>query len=220
MPIHLATQSVGDALVDSLRERILTEDIKAGVPVTETSVAGDYEVARQTAKAAIERLVGEGLLERTAHRSARVPVLEAPQIQDLYFARGVIESRCYEILAEGTGVSDIVEATHAAFTRTAQGSDVTAIVDADVAFHRALVTSLDSTRLARAHELVINEMRLCLAQVQSHHLLDATEILAEHERILDAIRTGDSAEAKRAGLYHLSHAESKLLEHLKQHPTT
>src|SRR5690606_39487973 len=102
MTIRLATQSVGEALVASLRERILTEDIPAGVPVTEASVVEAYSVARQTAKAAIERLVAEGLLERTTHKSARVPVLDERQVKDLYFARGVIESRCYELDRKST----------------------------------------------------------------------------------------------------------------------
>ncbi|MFC5676637.1 GntR family transcriptional regulator [Aeromicrobium endophyticum] len=208
------TQSVGDALAESLRERVLTEDIKAGVPVTEASVANDYQVARQTAKAAIERLVGEGLLERTAHRSARVPVLDTSQVKDLYFARGVIESRCYELLAAERRVAPAAETAHAAFATAAAGMDVAPIVDADIEFHRALVLSLGSARLARSHALIINEMRLCLAQVQSRHLLDATEIASEHETILRAIRSGDAARAGSAGLDHLAHAEEKLLEHM------
>lgn len=216
MPIRLATQSVGDALVGSLRERILTEDIKAGVPVTETSVAGDYEVARQTAKAAIERLVAEGLLERTAHRSARVPILDVTQVRDLYFVRGVLEARCYAILSGERGVSPDVEAAHKTFAAAAGAGDVAAIVDADIAFHRALVAGVSSSRLTRAHDLIINEMRLCLAQVQSRHLLDAAEIAAEHDRIIDAIRSGDPLAASTAGLEHLAHAESELIASMTQ----
>lgn len=216
MPIHLETQSVGDALARSLRERILTEDITAGVPVTESSIAGDYGVARQTAKAAIERLVAEGLLERTAHRSARVPVLDVTQVRDLYFVRGVLEARCYAILAGKRAVSPDVEIAHQKFASAAGAGDVAAIVDADIAFHRALVAGVSSARLTRAHDLIINEMRLCLAQVQSRHLLDPAEIATEHNRIIDAIRSGDSLAASNAGLDHLSHAESELIASMTQ----
>ncbi|WP_028850605.1 GntR family transcriptional regulator [Thermocrispum municipale] len=214
MTIRLATQSVGEALVASLRERILTEDIPAGVPVTEASVVEAYSVARQTAKAAIERLVAEGLLERTTHKSARVPVLDERQVKDLYFARGVIESRCYELLAEEGKVSSDAQTAHDSFAASAEGDDLPSIVYEDVRFHRALVDSLDSPRLSRAHELIINEMRLCLAQVQSHQLLDPAEIAREHQAILDAIRDKDPRQAADAGLAHLAHAESKLLAHM------
>lgn len=214
MTIRLATQSVGEALVASLRDRILTEDIPAGVPVTEAAVAQSYSVARQTAKAAIERLVGEGLLERTTHRSARVPILDAAQVKDLYLSRGIIEARCYEVLAERAHISPEVEAAHASFLASATSGDLPRIVDEDVRFHRALVDSIGSLRLSRAHELIINEMRLCLAQVQSHHLLDPSQIAREHELIVTAIRSTSAQEAAQAGLDHLAHAESKLLVHL------
>ncbi|WP_069814668.1 GntR family transcriptional regulator [Streptomyces sp. TP-A0874] len=214
MPIRLVTQSVGDALVASLRERILTDEIRVGTAVTEASVAQKYEVARQTAKAAIERLVGEGLLERTAHRSARVPLLDEDRVRDLYFTRGVVEVRAYELLAARRLLTSEVLAAHEEFLASSTGSDVASIVQTDVAFHRALIDSLESERLTRVHSLIINEMRLCLAQVQNAHLLAPTEIAEEHESIVGAIRGGEVRRAGEVGLQHLERAQSKLLEHL------
>ncbi|MFJ8791595.1 GntR family transcriptional regulator [Streptomyces sp. NPDC102462] len=215
MAIQLVTQSVGDALVTSLRERILADEITAGTAVTEASVATEYKVARQTAKAAIERLVGEGLLERTAHRSARVPTLDETRVRDLYFARGVIEVRAYELLAAKRLLTPQALTAHEAFRTCSTGSDVAAIVQADVAFHRALIDGLDSDRLSRAHSVIINEIRLCLAQVQNAHLLAPAEIAEEHQTIITAIRDGDVTGAGEVGLEHLRHAERNLLRHLR-----
>jgi DNA-binding GntR family transcriptional regulator len=215
MPIQLMTQSVGDALVSSLRERILMDEIKAGTPLTEASVAGEYQVARQTAKAAIERLVGEGLLDRSAHRSARVPQLDEVRVRDLYFARGVIEVRGYELLAEKKLLTPDVLAAHDVCRTSARGSDVAAFVQADVAFHQALIASLGSGRLAQAHTVIINEIRLCLAQVQNAGLLAPEEIAEEHRQIIAAIRDGDAQRAGEVGLEHLEHAERNLLTHLR-----
>ncbi|MGW7295414.1 GntR family transcriptional regulator [Streptomyces xiamenensis] len=215
MPIRLATQSIGEALVASLRERILTEEIGVGTPVTEVSVARKYEVARQTAKAAIERLVAEGLLERGAHRSARVPLLGEARVRDLYFTRGVVEARAYELLAERRLLTPEVLRTYEEFRSSAAGSDVASLVQTDVAFHRALVDSLGSERLTQVHTLIINEMRLCLAQVQNAHLLPPASIAEEHERIVEAIRAGEVRRAGEEGLQHLERAQEKLLEHLR-----
>lgn len=215
MPIELSTQSVGEALVASLRERILTEDIPAGLPVTEASVAADYGVARQTAKGAIEHLVAEGLLTRTAHRSARVPVLAIGQVRDLYCARRFFESHAYDLLARKKQLSQAVHKAHESFHRAAGGDNLVTVVEADIRLHTELVRSLGSPHLERAHRLVINEMRLCLAQVQSHHLLDPTVIHREHGAILAAITDGDGERAARLGDQHLEHAEQRLLEHLR-----
>ncbi|MGV0596449.1 GntR family transcriptional regulator [Mycolicibacterium porcinum] len=215
MTFELDTRSVGEALVVSLRERILTEDIPAGRPVTEALVASDYGVARQTAKAAIEHLVAEGLLKRTAHRSARVPVLDITQVQDLYFARRFIESQTYRLLARERGYSDAARLAHNAFHAAIAGDDVVAVVEADINLHTELVRSLGSPHLDRAHRLVINEMRLCLAQVQSHNLLDPAVIHEEHSSILSAIAEGDHEGAARLGDQHLEHAEQRLLDYLR-----
>ncbi|MFD3482358.1 GntR family transcriptional regulator [Streptomyces sp. NPDC058665] len=215
MAIRLATQSIGDALVTSLRERILTDGIRVGTPVTEASVTAEYDVARQTAKAAIERLVGEGLLERTAHRSARVPSLDEARVRDLYFARGVVEVRSYQLLAEKRLLTTEVKKAHEAFRAAATGSDVARFVQTDVEFHRALIDSLGSERLSRAHGLIINEIRLCLAQVQHAHLLAPAAIMEEHESILAAIRDGEADRAGEVGRQHLEHAEGKLLSYLR-----
>ncbi|SEP85291.1 GntR family transcriptional regulator [Mycolicibacterium nivoides] len=218
MPFELSTRSVGEALVVSLRERILTEDIPAGRPVTEALVASDYGVARQTAKAAIEHLVAEGLLKRTAHRSARVPILDIAEVQDLYFARRFIESQAYGLLARQRTYSDAARQAHEAFRSAVVGEDLVTVVEADIRLHTELVHSLGSPHLDRAHRLVVNEMRLCLAQVQSHHLLDPAVIHEEHSGILTAIAEGDHDLALQLGDQHLANAEQRLLEHLGNRP--
>jgi DNA-binding GntR family transcriptional regulator len=214
MPLELKTQSVGEALIVSLRERILTEDIPAGRPVTEASVSSDYGVARQTAKAAIEHLVAEGLLQRTVHRSAKVPILDENQVKDLYFVRRFLESHAYGLLARDRLLSPTVVTAHEDFKRAADAGDLVTVVEADIRLHTYLVGSLGSPHLDRAHCLVVNEMRLCTAQVQSHHLLDPVDIHAEHDAILTAIVDGDANRAAQLGDQHLDRAERRLLEHL------
>ncbi len=50
-------------------------------------------------------------------------------------------------------------------------ADIAEIVDADIAYHRALVEALNSPRAARLHNSIIGEAHLCMAQVQVHRLL-------------------------------------------------
>lgn len=71
MALPMNVHSLIDALSESLRERILTEDLRGGTQLTEGQVARAYQVARPTARAAIERLLHQGLLRRGA-RSPKV----------------------------------------------------------------------------------------------------------------------------------------------------
>ena len=83
----LKTVSVVDALTMTLRARVLDGQIDAGVGLTETDVAAEYEVSRPTAKTAISLLVHEGLLRREAHKSAYVPELSREDVEDLFLVR-------------------------------------------------------------------------------------------------------------------------------------
>ncbi|MER6528867.1 FCD domain-containing protein [Streptomyces sp. NPDC001508] len=133
----------------------------------------------------------------------------------MYFARGVIEVWACELLAARGLLTPQALTAHEAFRTCSTGSDVAGLVQADVAFHRALIDSLESDRLSRAHSVIINEIRLCLAQVQNANLLAPAEIAEEHQKIITAIRDGDVAGAGEVGLGHLRHAERNLLEHLR-----
>lgn len=211
----LSVQSLTDALAMELRRRIFSGDLLPGHSLAEIKVAEEYNVARPTAKSAIERLVNDGLLERAAHKTAHVPLMDIPRVHDLYFSRGVIESQAYRLLAKGRTVpAEAAEANQDLFEAT----ETSALVEFDVKFHRSLVDALESPRTSSAHAKLISEIRLCLAQVQTNKLLDPRVIGTEHSSILEAIAGGDEELAAHHGWLHLEHAEFELTRHMKQFP--
>jgi DNA-binding GntR family transcriptional regulator len=78
---ELGPSSLTDALYESIRKRIVNGEIPQGEKLTEVRLATEYQVARPTAKAALERLTALGLLRRTAHKTAAVPVLDEAEIR-------------------------------------------------------------------------------------------------------------------------------------------
>ncbi|KAB2348605.1 GntR family transcriptional regulator [Actinomadura rudentiformis] len=212
---RLQATSLVDALVGELRERMLDGRLAGGTVLTETEVAGEYEVARPTAKAAIERLVSEGLLRRGTHKSARVPVFDAADVADLYFSRTLLERQVMRELAQQRLVPPAaLEAQAEIRTLGEPGGSSTAIVEPDVRFHRSLVDALGSPRLSRVHSSIMAEMRLCMAQVQAYELLRITEIADEHQAVLDAIADGAPDRADEALAFHLTRARHQLLAKL------
>lgn len=210
---RLQALSLVDALVQELRESILGGGLPGGTPLPESEVAGRYEVARPTARAAIERLVSEGLLTRGAHKTARVPVFDAADVADLYFTRTTLESQVVRELARRRLVPPAAVAAQEEI-RDAGAAWTTAIVEPDVRFHRSLVDALASPRLSRAHGALMAEMRLCMAQVQANRLLRAAEIADEHDAILTAIADGAPDRAESALTLHLDRARHELVTHL------
>lgn len=215
MASRLQARSLIDVLVVELREQILDGRIAGGTVLTETEVAGEYGVARPTAKAAIERLTSEGLLRRDAHRSARVPVFDSEDIVDLYFARTCLERQVMRELAKQRQVPAEALEAQAQIRRLAEADDTTtAVVEPDVRFHSSLIDALGSPRLSRTHTSIMAEMRLCMAQVQTYKLLRIAEIADEHQAILDAIAESDPERADEALAFHLARASQQLSTHL------
>ncbi|MCI2420882.1 GntR family transcriptional regulator [Saccharopolyspora sp. K220] len=204
-----------DAVAERLREQVLTEEIPPGVQVTESLVASRFGIARPTARAAIDRLVQEGLFRRSAHASARVPQLTATDINDLYFARGCIDREVARGLADRRTVPPQAHAALVDLLAATNQSPLLDIVAADINFHRALTDGLGSTRLTSLYNSLMGEVRLCMAQVQSKGLLTPRSIYDEHVIIASEIASGNSERAAEVVTTHLEHARVALLKNLE-----
>lgn len=211
----LGVVGVVDAVTARLRARILSGDIRSGAPLTEAAVSQSYGVARPSAKAAIEQLVAGGLLVRTAHRSARVVGIDAETVRDVYRTRARLEAAALRELALTGVVPLAARSANAELLAMPPGADP-ATVDPDLRFHTALIDALHSERTARMYRSVLDEVRLCMAQVQGRQLLDAAEIAAQHAAMLDAVEAGDGALAADLLSVHLSSAEERLVDALSR----
>lgn len=201
--------SVIDALATSLRERILSGEIAPATPLPEAELATQYNVARPTIRAVIQQLVLTGLLHREANRSAFVPRLDAYNIADLFFVRTLVESEAVRVVTSRRHRPEPAERAVQrleAFGASAKWSEV---VEADLAFHRALVTATNSRRLLRVFALLEDEIRLSIAQLKPAY--ESTVALArEHRELLTAIEDGDQKAAVALLRQHLDQAIADL----------
>ena len=217
-PVQLRVSSIVDAVEQSLREQILDQDIRSGSPVRETDVARVFNIARPTAKAAIERLVAAGLLRRDAHKSARVPTLSVEDVSDLYSTRILLESAICWSLAEHRTLPAAAVASIQELRSVPVDAPPRQFVEPDIAFHSELTRHAGGTRLGRIHGSLMQEMRLCMAQVQAHRLVPPDIIIAEHQEIADAIAGGDGTAAAMALRSHLVRARTALVAYLESSP--
>ncbi len=213
----LQVPSLVDALYAEIRERILTGEVPAGTPVTEMDLATQYSVARPTAKASMERLILEGLLHRGSHKTARVPVLDADDLRDLYHTRGLLER---EVVMELAAQGLVPEQARKSLDQLRDasgpsGPSVTEVVNLDMAFHSELVGAIHSPRLNRLYRFLAGEVRLSMAQLQANHLLSASRIASEHAAILECIERADVAGAAASVTRHIEQASARLIAYVE-----
>ena len=205
MTLELQPVSATEALARALRDRILSSDIPPGTRLPELELVRSYGVARPTVREALQLLVHQGLLQRRPNHTASVPELTPDAVGDIFFARAPIELHAVRTLAARR---EDVPAARAAVERfQALGDDVgwSDVVEADMAFHLALMDAVGSPRLARLHAALEGEIRLCIAQLRpAWHTPSA--LAEEHRQVLDGILAGSEPAAVARMREHLDKA--------------
>lgn len=215
-PFALGPSSLTEALYASLRTRIINGEISPGEKVTEQRVADEYGVARPTAKACLERLTSLGLLRRSAHRTAIVPLLDEADIKDLFFSRDAFEGSAAAHLARAQNLTKEVSRAQASMKLAVERHDFTEQVQFDIDFHWALVESVNSERLTRMYEIIAGEIHLTMGQYAAHRRTAPTTVVSEHDEIMEAISAGDEQRAQQSLSTHLNRARDRVLAQLRE----
>lgn len=88
------------SIYNSLRERILSNEITPGARLVLREVANQYDSSDIPVREALRMLERDGLVEITAYRGARVTRLTDREIRETYFVRGHLESIATGLAAE------------------------------------------------------------------------------------------------------------------------
>ncbi|MFG2576097.1 FadR/GntR family transcriptional regulator [Streptomyces sp. NPDC048481] len=197
---------------DALRARIAGGHWPVGAKLPgETTLAKDLGVGRSTVREALRALAGAGLVRPRQGAGVFVvatePVEDWPArlrraaVRDVYEVRTAVEVHAARLAARRRGPEDLaaIEAALAG-RRAAARADDTAFVDADIAFHAAVVAAARNPVLADLFAEFTPVLRrglvdlLALTGLREHEPDTGDEA---HEALLRAIRDGDAEGAAR-----------------------
>ena len=197
--------STGEAVVASLRSRILDGEIVPGARLPEAELAADLGVARPTVREAIQTLCHEGLLVRERNRSAHIPLLTREEILDLFAVRIPLECLIVRMVLQRGAPLEPAREAMTVMEALPDDAGWSKVVAADGAFHHALVSAVGSPRLERLYGALSGEIRLCVAQLRPSWA-SPSAIGREHHEVLDVLETGDVAAAEARMTAHLERA--------------
>jgi DNA-binding GntR family transcriptional regulator len=86
-------QSLGAAVVERLREKILSGELREGQQLRQDAIAAEFQISRIPVREALSHLAAEGLITIVANRGAIVSALSPEEISELFETRAVLE--CY-----------------------------------------------------------------------------------------------------------------------------
>lgn len=85
-------QSLAAAVVERLREKILSGELPEGEQLRQEAIASEYEISRIPVREALSHLAGEGFVKIVGNRGAVVAALSPDEIMQLFETRAVLES--------------------------------------------------------------------------------------------------------------------------------
>lgn len=205
--LRVVVPSVADRVADELRLQLAEGVLLPGERLTESTIAEDLGVSRNTVREAFAELAGERLVVRHPNRGVFVASLDAADIHDVYTVRRVIEVSAIR----GGGSTDRVAAVRAAVEEgklAAAANDDEGLGNANQHFHGAIVALAESRRLDTIMSQVLAEMRLFFHKAT----VDANfyrGYLKDNEEICAALEAGELDRAGDLLLAYLDRSEEK-----------
>ncbi|MDC9811090.1 GntR family transcriptional regulator [Rhizobium binxianense] len=191
-------QSLDRVASDRLRDALVSGRVAAGARLTEITLAEQFGLSRGTIRAALQRLVSEGLIVQRPYTGWEVTTLSPHDVWELGTLRASLESLAGRLAAEriDDGARSALTSAIRAMEEAARDENED-LLSADLGFHRTIVTLSGNSRLAHHYDLITNQLRLYIAS--SNHLVGIEGgIIARHYELIEPILRGDGDGAEQA----------------------
>ena len=188
--------SVRDQVRRTLTERILAGHYKPGDRLVELQIARELGTSQGSVREALRELEASRLVESEPRRGTRVRVLSLKELQDAYFARGILEQATAATAAKAfKGNFEKLRQEVQGVLDAAEAGDLGAQAAHVYAFHRMIMEAARNTVPLRLWESLAFETR---ARVRLEwEAIDMEQVKASYEAILAALEKGDSRASGR-----------------------
>lgn len=90
------TKDTATYIYDTLREKILSLEIKPGAELAETMICQEFSASRTPARTALQRLQDAGLVDIIPYQYTRASLISLSKAKQMIFLRSVMEARILE----------------------------------------------------------------------------------------------------------------------------
>ncbi len=201
-----------DEVYKSLHDAICDGTLAPGARITQEELAEQLNVSRSPVLQALRLLKHDGLLQDAPGRGLVVAPLDPTWIGHLYQVRGALDALAARLAAVQR--ARIPERLIRQGRAAAEGNDVKAMIEADIAFHRAIYEASGNPLVLETATLHWTHLRRVMGAVLQRRAGRAG-LWDEHEAIRQAILQGDEARAAQLSEEHAAVARRSLLRQLE-----
>jgi DNA-binding GntR family transcriptional regulator len=208
--------SASEKAYEVLKQRLVAGSYPPGAQLKEEHIARELGLSRTPVRAALKRLIDDGLASMDAGRGVRVAEWTDADIMETYHLRAMLEAHAAQRVAErgDTAVLATLEQLNGemAAALAKGGADMMAKLQAiNSRFHRAIVDASGSPRLKQVLATII-DMPIVVRSFFVSTRDDLEQSLQHHRDITAAIARGDAPLAAQAMQLHLKLAAHRFFQ--------
>lgn len=196
---------------DEIRSRIFDGRFQPGDRLVERDLAEMFSASRHPVREALRTLQREGLVESLPSRGLVVSTLDKRQVTDLFGIREALEVLAVREatvrIAQGTP-HHLDEALRNARTAIASG-DIDAAHAANAQFHDEIIELSGNALLQGILEPLLGRLHWLFRQI-----LDVELVIEEHQRIYEAMLSGDPERSATLAREHVLTYRARTLDYL------
>lgn len=208
--------SLTDIARDALERMILSGEIAPGARLSEPALAAQLGVSRGPLREAMRALESEGIISGGGgQRGMSVRQLDAGELAELFDARALLQGFACAVLARRAVPAQVaaLRAQLAALHDALNAGDAALYYQLNLQFHEAILDAGGHRRGAAMYRALLKESyplrKLMLETAENREASHK-----EHERMVDAIATGDADSARLAGEAHVLSGKARWLQGL------
>lgn len=205
-----------DVVFNTLRQAILTGDLKPGERLMEIHLANRLGVSRTPIREAIRKLELEGLVTMIPRRGAEVAQITEKSMNDVLEVRRALDALCVELACDRISEEEVksLKAACDYFERAVRGKDAKKIAQADVELHDIIVKATGNARLIQ----LVNNLSEQMYRYRYEYIKDASQhgrLIEEHRVIYESIVRKDKVTATQAAKVHIDNQEKAIIKQIQ-----
>lgn len=205
-----------DVIFDTLREAIITGELKPGERLMEVQLAEKMGVSRTPVREAIRKLELEGWVLMTARKGASVAGISMKDIMDVLEVRAALDGEAAFLAAARITEDEIKElkSIEAQFAKYVEKGNFQGMIKKDVEFHEAIYRSSRNDKLIQ----IVSNLREQVHRFRVMYTKDFSipgDLVKEHIEIFEAITLREAEKAQKAAYLHIENQKEAIVKSMK-----
>lgn len=206
-----------DVVFNTLRQAILTGELKPGERLMEIHLANRLGVSRTPIREAIRKLELEGLVIMIPRRGAEVAQITEKSLKDVLEVRRALDALCAELACDRISEEELLHLKEAclAFEKATATKDAKIIAKADVALHDIIVQATNNQRLIT----LVNNLSEQMYRYRFEYIKDESQhkrLVEEHRAIYESLVKKDKEAASKAASVHIDNQEISIIKQIRK----